>query len=407
MKCSYLTAMFAKPRILFSFERKLDKSIIIQFSKRLSSSSFNDEVLRNHASLQSYFKPDSREDRVIKRLAKGLHSGDRACLAESITLVESTHPRKKIMGQVLLHIVLQTMVKTQVTNIRSKCLPSSCQNDSPSLRVGISGPPGAGKSTYIENLGLHLVTLGLKVAVLTIDPSSNRTGGAILGDKTRMTDLSLAHNAYIRSTSAKGALGGVARNTTEALVLCEGSGYDVIIIETVGVGQSETVVADMTDIFVMVVPPAGGDELQGLKRGIIESCDVILVSKSDGDTIPAARRIQTEYTSALKFIPRKHQVWNPCIQRISSVTGDGIEKSWKTILRFYELMTKSGLFYQQRKQQNVIWMLNHLKSSVFSRFMNSSGVESKIDEIQGLVEKSIITPGLASELLLDKYFNNS
>ncbi|XP_024865940.1 methylmalonic aciduria type A protein, mitochondrial isoform X2 [Kryptolebias marmoratus] len=241
------------------------------------------------------------EQRLLDRLHDGLISGQRASLAEAITLVETQHPRKKELAQVLLQRVLAYRREQESRNGGKPV----------AFRVGLSGPPGAGKSSFIEVVGKMLTGRGHKVAVLAVDPSSCTTGGSLLGDKTRMTELSRDMRAFIRPSPTSGTLGGVTRTTNEAIVLCEGAGYDIVLVETVGVGQSEFAVADMVDMFVLLIPPAGGDELQGIKRGIIERADLVVVTKSDGDLVVPARRIQTEYTSALKLLRRNSKSWNP------------------------------------------------------------------------------------------------
>ncbi|XP_040000805.1 methylmalonic aciduria type A protein, mitochondrial isoform X2 [Xiphias gladius] len=241
------------------------------------------------------------EQRLLTKLYEGLIGGQRASLAECITLVETQHPRKKELAQVLLQRVLAYRTEQESRNGGKPV----------AFRVGLSGPPGAGKSSFIEVVGKMLTGRGHKVSVLAVDPSSCTTGGSLMGDKTRMTELSRDMNAFIRPSPTSGTLGGVTRTTNEAIVLCEGAGYDIVLVETVGVGQSEFAVADMVDMFVLLIPPAGGDELQGIKRGIIERANLVVVTKSDGDLLVPARRIQAEYTSALKLLRRQTKSWNP------------------------------------------------------------------------------------------------
>ena len=228
-----------------------------------------------------------------RQLYFGVLKGQRASLAQAITLVESTLEESKKEAQKLM-----TLITTHNKEFRNS-----------TFRIGLTGPPGAGKSTFIENFGTMLIEQGHKVAVLAVDPSSSRTGGSLLGDKTRMTELSRNPSAYIRPSPNRGHLGGVARTTNESINLCEACGYDVVLVETVGVGQSEHLVADMVDVLCLILSPGGGDELQGIKRGIIEQCDMVLINKSDGDLIPAANRTKAEYTSALKFIQPKNPHW--------------------------------------------------------------------------------------------------
>ncbi|OPJ75895.1 methylmalonic aciduria type A protein, mitochondrial isoform B [Patagioenas fasciata monilis] len=216
------------------------------------------------------------------------------------------------------------------------------ENSAGASSEGLSGPPGAGKSTFIECLGKMLTERKHKVSVLAVDPSSSTSGGSLLGDKTRMTELSRDTNAYIRPSPTRGTLGGVTRTTNEAILLCEGGGYDVVLVETVGVGQSEFAVADMVDMFVLLLPPAGGDELQGIKRGIIEMADLVAINKADGDLVVPARRIQAEYISAMKLLRKRSKVWRPKVMRISAKTGEGISDMWDKMTEFRDLMLTSG-----------------------------------------------------------------
>jgi len=388
------------------------KSITKYLTANFTENGFNKSILTDPSQIQKVFDEDSYENRTIQRLIQGLKDQRRSALAESITLVESTHHVKKLMGQILLQTILSDQQLQPCPSIKAKCghlltEVATKEGHNSTLRIGITGPPGAGKSTFIETFGLFLVhEVGLRVAVLAIDPSSSRTGGSLLGDKTRMAGLSLEQNAYVRPTSARGVMGGVGRNTTEALMLCESAGYDVVIVETVGVGQSEVMVADMTDLFLLLIPPAGGDELQGLKRGIVENVDLVLVNKSDGDLLRPARLIQTEYTSALKFIPRRRHNWHPVVSRVSSLTSDGISDAWKIILRFYDVMNARGELEEERRRQRNQWMLNHLKSDVFNRFRQHPSVDLLIPQIMDLVDAGIITPGIASDVLLNQFFKS-
>lgn len=264
----------------------------------------------------------------VEQLHSGLEQGDRYALSRAITLVESYRPDHRLSAQKLLGRILEAE-REKATQMPPP--PST-------LRIGLSGSPGVGKSTFIEAFGMHLVNSGHKVAVLAVDPSSTRTGGSILGDKTRMTLLSREDNAYVRPSPSRGTLGGVARNTNEAIVLCEAAGFDVILVETVGVGQSETMVADMVDMFVLLVPPAGGDELQGLKKGIVELSDLVLVNKADGPLENAARNAQLEYTSALKYVKRDTGPWTSRVMRVSSQTGKGINEAWDAMVEYFNVM---------------------------------------------------------------------
>ncbi|XP_072718942.1 methylmalonic aciduria type A protein, mitochondrial isoform X2 [Ciconia boyciana] len=266
-----------------------------------SSNSLRRELCQQVAPDQQIEGLSDKEQRLADRLYNGLIQGHRACLAEAITLVESTQSRKKKIAQVLLQKVLSYHREQEKLN----------QGKPLAFRVGLSGPPGAGKSTFIECFGKMLTERKYKVSVLAVDPSSSTSGGSLLGDKTRMTELSRDMNAYIRPSPTRGTLGGVTRTTNEAILLCEGGGYDVVLVETVGVGQSEFAVADMVDMFILLLPPAGGDELQGIKRGIIEMADLVAINKADGDLVVPARRIQAEYVSAMKLLRKRSKVWKP------------------------------------------------------------------------------------------------
>nr|XP_055061100.1 methylmalonic aciduria type A protein, mitochondrial [Misgurnus anguillicaudatus] len=334
-----------------------------------------------------------KENRLLTRLYNGLIVGQRAALAESITLVETQHPRKKEMAQVLLQKVL---AYRQEQERRNGGKPVA-------FRVGLSGPPGAGKSSFIEIIGKMLTGRGHKVSVLAVDPSSCTTGGSLMGDKTRMTELSRDMNAYIRPSPTSGTLGGVTRTTNEAIVLCEGAGYDIVLVETVGVGQSEFAVADMVDMFVLLIPPAGGDELQGIKRGIIEMADLVVVTKSDGDLIVPARRIQAEYTSALKLLRKKSKVWKPKVIRISSQTGQGIPELWDTVLQFQDAMLSSGELRVRRQNQQKVWLWNLIQENALLNFRQHPAVCAELPELELRVTHGDISPGLAADLLLKAF----
>lgn len=332
-------------------------------------------------------------DELVQQLLQGIKDGQRVALARAITLVESTHPMKKAQAQVLLKEVLE------YTRLKQKCSLYKIT----SFRIGMSGPPGAGKSTHIEALGKMLTARNHKVAVLAVDPSSSTTGGSLLGDKTRMMELSCDPNAYIRPSPASGNLGGVTRVTNDAIVLCEGAGYDIILVETVGVGQSEFAVADMVDMFELLIPPAGGDELQGIKKGIVEVADIVVINKSDGDLIPAARRIQTEYTSALKFIRPKSKSWRPCTARVSSVTKEGLPELWEKMKEYRDKLTLSGDLERRRVKQHVKWMQNHVNDNIKALFSEHPAVKRMTPKLEFLVEKGAITPGYAADIILHEF----
>ncbi|XP_060782521.1 methylmalonic aciduria type A protein, mitochondrial [Neoarius graeffei] len=331
-----------------------------------------------------------RERTVLERLYDGLVRGQRSSLAECITLVETQHPRKKELAQVLLQRVL---------SYRQEC--ERIAGGKPvAFRVGLSGPPGAGKSSFIEVLGKLLTGKGHKVSVLAVDPSSCTTGGSLMGDKTRMTELSRDMNAFIRPSPASGTLGGVTRTTNEAIVLCEGAGYDIVLVETVGVGQSEFAVADMVDLFVLLIPPAGGDELQGIKRGIIEKADLVVVTKADGDLVVPARKIQAEYTSALKLLRKKSKTWTPKVVRVSSQTGQGVHELWDIMLQYRDTMLSSGELQTRRREQQKVWLWSLIQENAMRHFQEHPEVRAALPEMERRVAQGDVSPGLAADLLL-------
>ncbi|KAL1023750.1 hypothetical protein UPYG_G00045580 [Umbra pygmaea] len=350
------------------------------------------------------------EQRLLNKLYEGLISSQRASLAESITLVETQHIRKKELAQVLLQRVLAYRKEQERQNGGQPL----------TFRVGLSGPPGAGKSTFIEVVGKMLTGEGHKVAVLAVDPSSCTTGGSLMGDKTRMTELSRDMSAFIRPSPTSGTLGGVTRTTNEAIVLCEGAGYDIVLVETVGVGQSEFAVADMVDMFVLLIPPAGGDELQGIKRGIIENAelvgikrgiiekaDLVVVTKADGDLLVPARRIQAEYTSALKLLRKKSKSWNPKVVRVSSQTGEGVPELWGKMEAFHSAALSSGDLQTRRTAQHKVWMWSLIQENVLRHFQEHPAVRGALPCLEDRVTRGDISPGLAADLLLKAFSDSS
>ncbi|XP_062458850.1 methylmalonic aciduria type A protein, mitochondrial isoform X1 [Pezoporus occidentalis] len=361
-----------------------------------SSNSLRRELSQQVAPNQQVEELSDGEQRLVDRLYSGLIQGHRACLAESITLVESTQSRKKKIAQVLLQKVLSYHREQEKLN----------QGKPLAFRVGLSGPPGAGKSTFIECFGKMLTERKYKVSVLAVDPSSSTSGGSLLGDKTRMTELSRDMNAYIRPSPTRGTLGGVTRTTNEAILLCEGGGYNVVLVETVGVGQSEFAVADMVDMFILLLPPAGGDELQGIKRGIIEMADLVAINKADGDLVVPARRIQAEYVSAMKLLRRRSKVWRPKVMRISAKTGEGISDMWDKMTEFRDLTLTSGELIAKRRKQQKVWMWNLIQENMLEHFRSHLAVKDKIPLLEEKVLRGVLSPGLAADLLL-KAFKDS
>jgi LAO/AO transport system kinase len=263
------------------------------------------------------------------------------------------------------------------------------------VRVAITGTPGGGKSTLIEALGIRLVDAGSRVAVLAVDPTSKRSGGSILGDKTRMAELSRRDEAYVRPSPAGDALGGVARRTREALLTCEAAGFDVVIVETVGVGQSETAVADLVDTFVLLAAPGGGDELQGVKRGVMELADVVAVTKADGDLRPAAERSAADLAGALRFVRPRHASWTPTVGTVSAVAGTGLDDLWTTVLAHREALVAAGDLDRLRSEQAVLWFRDELTSELLDLARSSAGGDH-LERLEAAVRDGRTSPARAA-----------
>ena len=315
-------------------------------------------------------------------LAEQIKAGDRRALAKGITLVESTRADHRQQAAALLEALMPATGK--------------------SIRLGISGVPGVGKSTFIEAFGNHLIKLGHKVAVLAVDPTSAVTGGSILGDKTRMETLAFAENAFVRPSPAGKTLGGVTRRTRESLLLCEAAGFDVILVETVGVGQSETAVADMTDMFLLLLLPAGGDELQGIKRGIMELADLILVNKSDGDQANAAKQTKGDYAAALHFMKSRFANWQPQVLACSS-TKKGIEEVWEQVNAFRTALNADGELQQQRAQQARSWMWAETAEALVSDLKSDAKVKALVPELEQAVLDGLLPATVAAQRLIDTF----
>jgi LAO/AO transport system kinase len=322
-----------------------------------------------------------RQVKSIAELEQGILAGDRASLSQALTLAESR----------------LTAHRAQAEKLVQNCLPKSGQ----SLRIGITGVPGVGKSTFIEAFGEYLIKEGKKLAVLAIDPSSSKTRGSILGDKTRMEQLSQNQNAFIRPSPSAGSLGGVARKTREAIILCEAAGYDIILVETVGVGQSETAVKNMVDFFMLLMLPGAGDELQGIKRGIMEMADLLLINKADDPKDPKVRLAMGEYKRALHLFPPNQNEWIPAVDSCSALKGEGLEKIWEHILKFERQQKLKGYFLENRSEQAVSWFDQQIGDHLFEYLKGLPNFESNYQEYLAEIRAQNLDPGLAARELLN------
>ena len=317
----------------------------------------------------------------LEALSNDLRAGSHAALARAITLIESRRGDHQAAARELVQALLPDTGKA--------------------VRVGITGSPGVGKSTTIDALGIFLIERGHKVAVLAVDPSSARTGGSILGDKTRMPRLAASERAYIRPSPASGTLGGVAAKTREAMLLCEAAGFDAVLVETVGIGQSETAVSDMTDFFLALMLPGAGDELQGIKKGLVELADMIAVNKADGDNVKRANLAAAEYRGALQILTPRSEHWDPPVVTYSALTGMGIDVLWQKILDHRTAMNASGEFSIRRRQQQIKWMWSMLEQRMMARLRADASVRARVKKIEAEVADGRITPALAAEQIAE------
>ncbi|HUI47833.1 MAG TPA: methylmalonyl Co-A mutase-associated GTPase MeaB [Acidimicrobiia bacterium] len=315
-------------------------------------------------------------------LADAVRAGDRRALARAITLVESTRADHRAEAAGLLEELGATGAST---------------------RVGISGAPGAGKSTFIEALGLHLVESGHDVAVLAVDPSSTRGGGSILGDKTRMEQLARSSHAFIRPSPSKGTLGGVARRTREALLVCEAAGFDVVLVETVGVGQSEVTVAGMVDVFALLIAPGSGDDLQGVKRGIVELADLVVVNKTDGALADLARHTASDYGNALHLLRPRTDGWAPRVLTCSALLGEGIGDVWSTVELFMASVRATGALTRRRGEQAREWMWSEISETLLERLRSDARIRSEVTALERDVAAGLMSPAAAARLLLGRF----
>ncbi|MFG1420159.1 methylmalonyl Co-A mutase-associated GTPase MeaB [Xanthobacter sp. VTT E-85238] len=310
------------------------------------------------------------------RLAEGVVRGERAALARAITLIESRRPDHRRRAEILLQGLLPRTGNA--------------------YRVGITGVPGVGKSTTIDALGTYLTQQGHKVAVLAVDPSSTRTGGSILGDKTRMARLSVDPNAFVRPSPSSGTLGGIAAKTRETMLLCEAAGFDVVLVETVGVGQSETAVADLTDTFLVLMLPGAGDELQGIKKGVLELADIVAVNKADGDNLIRARAAAGEYRAALHLLGARSAHWSPPVLTYSGLTGEGIEALWSEVLNHRVRSEAAGAFAATRRAQQVRWMWTLLHEKVAECVASDPAIKARVPALEKDVAEGTLSPTLAA-----------
>ena len=331
------------------------------------------------------FKNIKKTDLKADDYVNGILSGDRTILSKAITLIESSLPKHHQLAQQIIE----------------KCLPHSGN----SIRVGITGVPGAGKSTFIEALGKHLTSAGKKVAVLAIDPSSQRSKGSILGDKTRMEDLANDPNAYIRPSASAGSLGGVARKTRESIILCEAAGFDTIFVETVGVGQSETAVHSMVDFFLLIMIAGAGDELQGIKRGIMEMADEIVINKADGDNIEKANLAKRQYANAIHLFPPLYSGWTVKVNTCSSLNNTGIKEIWDDILDYTSFTKENSYFFEKRKQQSLQSLDSTLDQSLKDLFYNDPEIKKKMEDYKKEILESKLSPYLAAQRLIELFTN--
>ncbi|MCK9641054.1 MAG: methylmalonyl Co-A mutase-associated GTPase MeaB [Prolixibacteraceae bacterium] len=339
----------------------------------------------NEESVDRFLKKNKKIELTADEYCEGILQGNRTILSRAVTLIESNKPEHQRIAQ----------------DIIGRCLPYSGK----SLRIGITGVPGAGKSTFIESFGSYLTATGKKLAVLAIDPSSERSKGSILGDKTRMEELSSDPNAYIRPSPSSGSLGGVARKTRETILLCEAAGFDTLLIETVGVGQSEIAVHSMVDFFLLLQIAGAGDELQGIKRGIMEMADTVVINKADGDNIHRAKITATQYRNALHLFPPPPSGWIPKVLTCSSMQKTGMNDIAECINEYFELVKGNGYFKERRSSQARFWMYETIDANLKNSFYQNDLVQFNLNHLEQVVSEEKISPFVAAQDLLEKYFS--
>ncbi|TNE67885.1 MAG: methylmalonyl Co-A mutase-associated GTPase MeaB [Bacteroidetes bacterium] len=330
-----------------------------------------------------------RPKRTVEEYVRGIRAGDRVILGQAITLVESARPEHQAQAQAVINTLLETR-------------PA----DTASVRIAITGAPGVGKSTFIEALGMYLVEQGHKVAVLAIDPSSSVSHGSILGDKTRMERLAASEQAFIRPSPSGESLGGVARKTRETVLLVEAAGYDIVLIETVGVGQSETAVHRMTDVFLLLLLPGAGDELQGIKRGIVEMADILAVNKADGDRIQLANQARAHYLNATHLLPAKASGWTPQVLTCSAQDQTGIPGIWEAVQAYRDQTLANSYLQKNRRYQAHYWFREALDSGLQALFYNNPGVQARLAELEPEVLAGRMSPFAAAEAVIRKFLES-
>jgi GTPase len=327
------------------------------------------------------YKPKNRLS--AKEYINGILHGDRVILSRAITIIESNLESDKKLAREIIQAILP--------------------NSGKSIRIGITGVPGVGKSTFIEAFGNYLITQGHKVAILSIDPSSQRSKGSILGDKTRMEELANMEEAYIRPSASGDTLGGVANKTGETMLLCEANGYDVILIETVGVGQSETAVHAMTDFFLLLMLSGAGDELQGIKKGIMEMADMVVINKADGDNIRRSEQAKIQYQNALHIFPQSESGWSPVVSTASSTENIGIAHVWNEITKYKKLVLGNGYFNKNRNHQQIQWMYNNINEELKQMFYGSENIANHLTDLENEIVSAKISPVKAAQKIINEF----
>lgn len=368
-------------------KEKTHKSALNVMNGIEQPSQINEEMVRKIRSGKS--KPLS-----VKEFVEGIRSCNRTILSQAITLIESSLSSHQQKAQEIIAECLKSNDNIKITK-----RPAS------GIRIGITGVPGVGKSTFIEALGKHITSAGYKLAVLAIDPSSSRSKGSILGDKTRMEELSVDPDAFIRPSPSAGSLGGVTRKTRESIILCEAAGFDVIFVETVGVGQSETAVHGMVDFFLLLLLAGAGDELQGIKRGIIEMADSLIINKADGDNIKKADMAKAEYAHALHLFPPSESGWLPTVGTCSSVTKKGIPAIWDQIIEYRLFTEQNGYYRKKRMEQNRQIFFEAIEESLKSNFFSRKEISQQLKKIEAEIISGKLNPYVAAARLLNNYFS--